>query len=289
MPNVETMPQTAKRVKTENLPALSVTLQDDTTLDLKTIKNAVFFFYPKANTPGCTKQAHDYKEHYAEFTSKGYKVFGVSKDTCKALSTWKAKEEFQYPLISDKSGDLSKHFGLNKGASVSRGHVVIKDGKVLDIQSGIKPLESVSKALATIANPNAADDEEDEEADEPARKEPVKTKAPEAKDVVMKEAKPATAAKVDATKPVDAKKAVPASPSKVQPQTSPKKVGKEEIPVKTKEEIIHAATHDKKQEELKGKVQKELKAGEPLRKDAKKVVEQTKELKKEVLAEIAKK
>ena len=263
------MPQTSKRVKSESLPELTVTLQDDSNLNLKTVKNAVFFFFPKANTPGCSKQAHDYKEHHAEFTGKGFKVYGVSKDTCKALSGWKSKESFQYHFISDKDGQLSKHFGLNKGASVVRGHVVVKDGKVLDIVSGVKPLESVTKALAIIANPHGeqedddVDDEDDnEEADEPARKEP---------------------------KAVDVKKSPAATPAKVAPVSSPKKVGKESpIVAKPKEEIIHDKTHDKEQEALKSKVQKELKQSQTERQHDKKIKEHTKELKKEVLAEIKK-
>eukprot|EP00834_Sanchytrium_tribonematis_P001376 NODE_33_length_36935_cov_1.609241.p16 type:complete len:285 gc:universal NODE_33_length_36935_cov_1.609241:28961-29815(+) len=283
------MPQ-SKRVKQEILPTLSVQLQDESNVDLKTIKNAVFFFYPKANTPGCSKQAADYNEKYSEFESKGFKVFGVSKDSCKVLSTWKSKEEFQYPLISDKNGDFAKHFGLNKDKSIIRGHVVVKDGKVIDVVSGVKPLESADKALEIIENPPADDETE---VDAPVRKETTKT---DKKDVVMTEAgkkdtkaadKPiAKASTVPSPSKAAEAKSVAESPSKVKVESSPKKVGKE--PVKTKEEIIHNASHDKTQEELKGKVVKELKANEPVRQTEKKEKEHTKALKKEVLAEIKK-
>eukprot|EP00835_Amoeboradix_gromovi_P006265 NODE_706_length_4978_cov_0.203730.p2 type:complete len:261 gc:universal NODE_706_length_4978_cov_0.203730:1549-2331(+) len=260
------MPQSAKRVKNEPLPAITVVLQDETTLDLASVKNAVFFFYPKANTPGCIKQANDYKDHYADFTKAGFKVYGVSKDSCKVLTGWKSSSEFQFPLISDKTGDFAKHFGLSKGTTTTRGHVVVKDGKIIDVVVNVKPLESVSKAFAVISPTEA----EEVVADEPARKEPAK-----------KDAKKDATVKKD-TEMKDAAKVV-------KPVTSPKKTGKEGAEPKTKEEIVHSPTHDKKQEELKGKVQKELKASEGDRKTEKAAKEQIKVLKEDVLAEIVKK
>ncbi len=256
------MPQ-SKRTKTEQLPKIQVVLQDDTKLDLKTVDNAVFFFFPKAATSGCQKQATNYQEELDQFEEKGISVYGVSKDTCKVLSGWKSKEDYSYSFISDKNGDFAKEFGLNKDKTTIRGHVVVKDGKVIDVCHNVKPLESVSKALEAFENPPVADDAEE---DEPVRKE----------------------AGMDQKKDVDMKDA-PASPKKgkVVVQTSPKKVGKE-IPVKSKEEVIHSPSHDKQQETLKGKVQKELKVEQANRQKDMKAKEQTKELKKEVLAEIKK-
>ncbi|KAJ3005383.1 UNVERIFIED_CONTAM: hypothetical protein HDU68_004633, partial [Siphonaria sp. JEL0065] len=91
----------------------------------------VLFFYPKANTSGCTNQACNYRDNLDAFTQKGFKVYGVSADSEKTLTNWKTKQNYQYDFISDSNKDIIKLFGLTKGASLIRSHIVIAKGGVV--------------------------------------------------------------------------------------------------------------------------------------------------------------
>lgn len=75
-------------------------------------KKLVVFFYPKANTPGCTAEACDLRDHYSEFTAQNYAILGVSADSGKAQSSFKNKFDFPYPLIADESKEIIQAFGV---------------------------------------------------------------------------------------------------------------------------------------------------------------------------------
>lgn len=75
-------------------------------------KKLVVFFYPKANTPGCTAEACDLRDNYARFQSQNYALLGVSADSAKAQSSFKNKYEFPFPLIADEDHSVIKAFGV---------------------------------------------------------------------------------------------------------------------------------------------------------------------------------
>lgn len=75
-------------------------------------KKLVVFFYPKANTPGCTAEACDLRDHYSEFTAQNYAILGVSADSAKGQSSFKNKFEFPYPLIADENKEIIQAFGV---------------------------------------------------------------------------------------------------------------------------------------------------------------------------------
>ncbi|KAF1334906.1 Elongator complex protein 1, partial [Globisporangium splendens] len=114
----------------------------------------VFFMYPKANTPGCTKQACGFRDHIQEIKDAGFTVYGLSADSPKSLLNWKTKEKLSYDLLSDPKHELIKYFGSSIGGTkVQRSHVVIlKDGIVGDIQGKVSPAESVERAVAFVTS-----------------------------------------------------------------------------------------------------------------------------------------
>ena len=106
---------------------------------------------PKANTPGCTKQACLFRDEYEKFTEKGYKVYGCSKDSPKSMLNWKTKYDFQYDLLSDPNQLLIKAVGAKDGDKTTRSHVVVgQDGICLDIVIKVSPGDSSSKAFEAI-------------------------------------------------------------------------------------------------------------------------------------------
>lgn len=75
-------------------------------------KKLVVFFYPKANTPGCTAEACNLRDNYDRFTEQGYSLLGVSADAAQAQKKFKEKFNFQFPLIADEEKEMLNAFGV---------------------------------------------------------------------------------------------------------------------------------------------------------------------------------
>ena len=74
-------------------------------------KKWIVFFYPKANTPGCTAEACNLRDHYAELQALGYHIIGVSADSIKKQANFAHKYAFPFPLLADENKQLIKSFG----------------------------------------------------------------------------------------------------------------------------------------------------------------------------------
>ena len=66
----------------------------------------ILFFYPKASTPGCTVEACNFRDNYAELASKGFEVVGVSSDSIKRQLNFASKQELNYNLIADEDKSI---------------------------------------------------------------------------------------------------------------------------------------------------------------------------------------
>ena len=72
----------------------------------------VLYFYPKADTPGCTNEAKDFTEHADAFAAAGVMVIGVSKDPVKKLDRFKAKYDLKVTLASDEETGITEAYGV---------------------------------------------------------------------------------------------------------------------------------------------------------------------------------
>lgn len=75
-------------------------------------KKLVVFFYPKANTPGCTAEACDLRDNYDRFQANNYALLGVSADSASAQAKFKAKFDFPFPLLADEDKQVIQAFGV---------------------------------------------------------------------------------------------------------------------------------------------------------------------------------
>ena len=75
-------------------------------------KKLVVFFYPKANTPGCTSEACDLRDNFERFQAGNYAILGVSADSEKAQLKFKEKFSFQYSLLADEEKSVIQAFGV---------------------------------------------------------------------------------------------------------------------------------------------------------------------------------
>jgi peroxiredoxin Q/BCP len=94
------------------------TLQDDQekTVHLSDFagKPVVLFFYPKADTPGCTIEACGFRDTFIKLQKAGAVVLGISRDTPKAQKKFKEKYDLNYPLLADVDEKVCKQFGVLK-------------------------------------------------------------------------------------------------------------------------------------------------------------------------------
>lgn len=74
-------------------------------------KKTVVYFYPKANTPGCTAEACSLRDNYERFLALGYNVIGISKDSEKAQKNFSDKYALPFPLLADTDALIIKAFG----------------------------------------------------------------------------------------------------------------------------------------------------------------------------------
>jgi peroxiredoxin Q/BCP len=98
----------------DKAPAFSGLDQDGNTHKLSDYagKKLVVFFYPKANTPGCTAEACDLSNHFDAFQKNNYALLGVSADNQKAQGKFKEKYDFPFPLLADENKEVIQAFGV---------------------------------------------------------------------------------------------------------------------------------------------------------------------------------
>ena len=98
----------------DKVPDSTVNVQDGNAISLSDYagKKLVVFFYPKASTPGCTVEACNLRDNYAELQSKGFELLGVSADSEKRQTNFKNKYEFPFPLLADENKEVIEAFGV---------------------------------------------------------------------------------------------------------------------------------------------------------------------------------
>lgn len=74
----------------------------------------VIFFYPRANTPGCTVQACAFRDKTAAIEKEGYKIYGMSADRPRSQANWKKKQRLEYCLLCDPTYEVQKMYNRTK-------------------------------------------------------------------------------------------------------------------------------------------------------------------------------
>ncbi len=122
-------------------------------------KNVVLFFYPRANTPGCTIEACGFRDAYRKLQKAGLVVLGISPDTPKAQLKFKEKYDLPYTLLADDKKEVAKKLGVlkeknmygKKVMGIARTTFLIgPDGKVVHIFENVKPDGHAEEVLARV-------------------------------------------------------------------------------------------------------------------------------------------
>lgn len=107
------MPSTPRLEVGDTAPAFSLPDADGNVVKLSDYKGrkVIVYFYPAASTPGCTKQACDFRDSLAELNGAGLDVVGISPDKPEKLAKFRDKEELTFPLLSDPSREVLTAWG----------------------------------------------------------------------------------------------------------------------------------------------------------------------------------
>lgn len=122
-------------------------------------KNVILYFYPKDDTPGCTKEACAFRDHFADFKKKGAVVLGVSPDAVTSHDKFVAKFKLLFTLLADVDKKIVEAYGV-WGEKVFMGRkylgtfrvtfLIGPDGKIKKIWPAVKPEEHAAEVLAAL-------------------------------------------------------------------------------------------------------------------------------------------
>tara|TARA_B100000575_G_C23093344_1_gene630424 strand:- start:1095 stop:1547 length:453 start_codon:yes stop_codon:yes gene_type:complete len=119
-------------------------------------KKIVLFFYPKANTPGCTAEACNINDNYSRFKSQGYEVIGVSADSEKVQKNFSDKFSFNYSLLCDVDKKIifsygawgqKKMYGKEYMGIIRKTIIIDESGKIAQIIEKVKTKEHTAQIL----------------------------------------------------------------------------------------------------------------------------------------------
>lgn len=101
-------------------------------------KKVVLYFYPKDDTPGCTKEACDFRDHFDRFLSQDVQVFGISKDSTKKHAKFKTKYNLPFTLLVDAHADVCEAYGVvNKKSMFGKTFLGIERSTFLIDEQGV--------------------------------------------------------------------------------------------------------------------------------------------------------
>ncbi|HEY4089170.1 MAG TPA: thioredoxin-dependent thiol peroxidase [Bryobacteraceae bacterium] len=144
----------------DKAPVFKVLTDSGEEFDLAKHQNEriVLYFYPRADTPGCTIESCEFRDTAKKFTKKGVTILGISPDTTKDQLKFKEKFDLNFTLLADADKTIANLYGVMKEKNmygkkvmgVARTTFVIDNGKIVKIFNGVKPEGHAEEVLATL-------------------------------------------------------------------------------------------------------------------------------------------
>jgi peroxiredoxin Q/BCP len=138
-------------------------LQDDTGTSRKLSdyrgRNVVLYFYPKDDTPGCTKEACNFRDDYSAYEQAGVAILGISPDNVKSHAKFKKKFQLQFPLLADEGNKVCDLYGVwgpkkfmgREYEGVLRTTFLIDgDGNIVKVFENVRPAEHSAELLSVL-------------------------------------------------------------------------------------------------------------------------------------------
>ncbi|MEN9576381.1 MAG: hypothetical protein RL514_4236 [Verrucomicrobiota bacterium] len=155
------MPHELKLKEGDLAPAFTVPTSGGQTVSLADFagRPVILYFYPRDDTPGCTKEACAFRDAFADFTAKGVVVLGVSADSVKAHDKFIKKFQLPFTLLADEDKRLVEAYGVwgeksflgRRYQGIHRVTFLIgADGRIQKIWPKVKPAEHAAEVLAAL-------------------------------------------------------------------------------------------------------------------------------------------
>lgn len=150
------MPQTPRLEVGDKAPGFSLPDADGNTVKLSDYRGrkVIVYFYPAASTPGCTKQACDFRDNLRELNDAGLDVIGISPDKPDKLAKFRDKEKLTFPLLSDPGREVlsawgafgeKTMYGKTVQGVIRSTFVVDEKGKIAEAQYNVRATGHVAK------------------------------------------------------------------------------------------------------------------------------------------------
>lgn len=124
-------------------------------------KKIVLYFYPKDNTPGCTAESCDLRDHYDQFIQQGFEVIGVSADSEQSHQKFIAQHQLPFPLISDTEKKVlqdygawgeKKNYGKTYMGIIRKTYVIDEEGIIINIIEKVKTKEHSTQIFNELSH-----------------------------------------------------------------------------------------------------------------------------------------
>jgi thioredoxin-dependent peroxiredoxin len=145
------------------IPAPDFQLMDDTNTPRKLSdyrgQNVILYFYPKDDTPGCTKEACNFRDDYSAYEKAGVAILGVSPDSVESHVRFKKKYQLQFPLLADeghKVCDLyqvwgpKKFLGKEYEGVLRTTFLIDENGNIVKVFENVRPAEHSTELLEAL-------------------------------------------------------------------------------------------------------------------------------------------
>lgn len=136
-----------------NAPAFTAKDTNGNTVSLSDFagKTVVLYFYPKDDTPGCTKQACSFRDAQTNYQGKNVVVLGVSADDEASHQAFTAKYNLNFPLLADTDKSLIKAFDVDGGGYAKRvTYVIDPSGKIVHVDTAVSTATHAGDVLAAL-------------------------------------------------------------------------------------------------------------------------------------------
>jgi peroxiredoxin Q/BCP len=147
----------------QTVPDFELPSTGDKTIRLSDLrgKNVLIYFYPKDNTPGCTLEGQNFRDHIETFNAHNTLIFGISRDSVRVHENFKEKQQFPFDLLSDADEtvcnlfgvmQLKKNYGREYMGIVRSTFLIDAEGKLINEWRNVKVKQHIDKVLEAVKN-----------------------------------------------------------------------------------------------------------------------------------------
>jgi thioredoxin-dependent peroxiredoxin len=145
----------------DEAPDFALSADDGSTIRLSDLRGSkvVLFFYPKADTPGCTTEACEFRDRHEDFQAEGAVVLGISPDPQTAVRKFREKHGLTFRLLADADHEVAERYGVWKEKSMygkmywgaeRTTFVIDEDGRIAKVFEKVKPKGHAEEVLAQL-------------------------------------------------------------------------------------------------------------------------------------------